>query len=79
MPVKSLITFQNQATSQLGIDPAFEEAASVHPRSPAFETQESALPEDHAVVRNVRNLTFASYAQPDDIVAIWGKAREALT
>jgi hypothetical protein len=25
-PVKSLITFQNQAPSQLGIDPAFEEA-----------------------------------------------------
>jgi hypothetical protein len=28
MPVKSLITFQNQALQQLGIDPAFGEAGS---------------------------------------------------
>jgi hypothetical protein len=28
MPVKSLITFRNQASYQLGIDPAFEEVGS---------------------------------------------------
>jgi hypothetical protein len=35
MPVKSLITFQNQAFLQLGIDPAFEEAGSGSSRAPA--------------------------------------------
>src|SRR6185437_12018579 len=33
MPVKSLITFQNQAVTQFGIDPAFEEAGCGSPGS----------------------------------------------
>jgi hypothetical protein len=36
MPVKSLITLQNQTYKQLGIDPAFEEAGSGSSRAPAL-------------------------------------------